>query len=271
MIFPRPWKGHKEFELQKPDTETILKLGDRAQSGKRYSSLLALLEGSVASIDGDEPKDLREMPLVDAEYVAREAFRLYDIPTLVEGVYGCERCGHKNIHEETAHGDSRDDVADLDVTFCTHEDLYELELEPGNEVKIIVQENSKSKTIAELNKYTFRDPTMADMLRIESDSSLKDTSRRVNKLYFMCIVDLDGIVSDGSNVLDLKNRYMFDLLNFPSFNDWMRIAPLLHTYGMNPFIDVTCEKCGKEFSDPIDFTGFFVSALLSQSRKRAAR
>lgn len=277
MKFPRPWKGHSEFELRKPSTATILALADRAESGRRYASMLALMEGSIESIDGKEPSDLRDMPLINAEYVAREAFRLYKLPTMVEGVYQCPRCSHQNIHEEKTGkkgaviSDNRDDVANLPVIYCDHEDPYILELASGNEVVLKNNYNGKSSVVATIRAFTFRDPTISDMMRIESDASLKDTSRRVNKLYFSCLVDCDGEVNEGDDFVSLKNKFMYELLDFPDFSDWARIAPLLHQYGMQPFIDVTCERCQKDFSDPVDFTGFFVSALLSQSRKRAGR
>jgi hypothetical protein len=277
MRFPRKWKGHSEFELKKPSTATILALADRAENGRRYSSMLALMEGAIESIDGKEPEDLREMPLINAEYVAREAFRLYKLPTLVEGVYQCPRCNHSNIHEEKTGkkgvviSDTRDDVANLEVVYCNHEDNYTLELAKGNEVVLKNNYNGKIETVAEIRAFVFRDPTIADMMRIESDATLKDTSRRVNKLYYSCLVDVDGDVVGGDDFNGLKNKFMYELLDFPDFGDWARIAPLLHQYGMQPFIDVTCERCQKEFSDPVDFTGFFVSALLSQSRKKAGR
>lgn len=277
MRFPRPWKGRREFELKKPSTATILSLADRAENGKRYASLLALIEGSIETIDGKEPSELRDMPLINAEYVAREAFRLYKLPTFVEGVYQCPRCGHANIHEEktgkngTVVSDTRDDVANLEVIFCDHEDPYVLELASGNEVILQNNYNGQLKTVAEIRSFVWRDPSISDMMRIESDSSLKDTSRRVNKLYYSCLIDVEGDVHEGDDFVSLKNKFMYELLDFPDFSDWARIAPLLHQYGMQPFIDVTCERCQKDFTDPIDFTGFFVSALLSQSRRRAGR
>lgn len=277
MRFPRPWGGRTEFELKKPSTNTILALADRAQNGRRYASMLALIEGSIDNIDGKEPKDLRDMPLVNAEYVAREAFRMYKLPTLVEGVYQCPRCSHQNIHEEkTGKGnvilsDTRDDVANLQVIFCDHEDPYELELSSGNEVVLSHTENGKDRIVAKLSRFMFRDPTISDMMRIESDASLKDSSRRINKLYYNCLIDVDGETTGGEDLPALKSQFLYQILDFPDFSDWSRIAPLLHQYGMQPFIDVTCEKCQKDFQDPVDFTSFFVSALLSQSRTRGGR
>ena len=267
MIYPRPWRGHTDFELTKPDTQTILTLADRAQSGKQYSAMLALLEGSVK--DG---ADLRYMPLINAEYVVREAFKLYEIDTKVEGVYACPACRHQNIHRESGDQDTRDDVANLEVYFCEHEDPYEMELSKGREVEIWASVEGEKKQVALLNKYCFRDPLLDDLLKIESDRSLDTSTKRLNKLFRMCLVDLDGVIDDASLTVEkIKTRYPDDVLNFPDFRDFQRMSLITREYGLEHFIKIGCENCGKNFESAVDFTGFFVSALTSMSAQRAER
>lgn len=267
MRFPRPFKGITDFEIKKPDTETILEIADKAQSGKNYSSMLALMEGSI--IDG---KELRSMPLVNAEYVAREAFRLYEIETKVEGVYECPACRHQNKHWETPDSDSRDDIGNLQVRSCDHDEPYVMELDKGREVAITALVNGERKTVAVLNKYVFRDPTIDDLIKIEMDKTLNTGAKRLNKLFRMILIEVDGIVdSPDLDVHSIKNRYMNDILNFPDFRDFQKISLLIRTYGLDHFIKIECENCGKNFESAVDFTGFFVSALTSQSAKRTGR
>ncbi len=267
MKYPRPWKGNTDFELTKPDTETILTLADRSQNGKQYSAMLALLEGSVK--DG---VDLRYMPLINAEYVVREAFKLYEIDTKVEGVYACPACKHQNIHREGAEDDTRDDVANLEVYFSEDEEPYILDLANGREVGIWASVEGEKRQVALLNKYSFRDPLLDDLLKIESDKTLDTTVKRLNKLFRMCLVDLDGVIEDATLTTEkLKNRYPNDILNFPDFRDFQKLSLITREYGLEHFIPIGCENCGKKFEAAVDFTGFFVSALTSQSAQRPER
>lgn len=267
MRYPRPWKGNTEFELTKPDTETILTLADRAQSGKQYSAMLALLEGSVK--DG---ADLRFMPLINAEYVVREAFKLYEIDTRVEGVYGCPACRHQNIHREGSDEDTRDDVGGMEVFFCDHDEPYEMELGKGREVEIWASVDGEKRQVALLNKYSFRDPLIDDLLKIEGDRTLDTSTKRLNRLFRMCLVDLDGVIDDATlDVEKIKTRYSNDILNFPDFRDFQRMSLITREFGLEHFIKVNCENCGKHFESAVDFTGFFVSALTSISAPRTER
>jgi len=267
MKYPRPWRGNTEFEVKKPDTETILSLADKSGNGRQYSAMLSLLEGSV--VDG---KDLRFMPLINAEFVVREAFRLYDLETKVEGVYQCPSCRHQNIHREGGDEDNRDDVANLEVYYSEDEKPYELNLSSGREVEIKAIIGGEKRTVAVLNKYVLRDPTLDDLLKIEADKTLDTSTRRLNKLFRMCLIEIDGIV-EGAD-LDLKtiqNRYQNMILNFPDFRDFQKLSTITRTYGLEHFIAIDCENCGKKFESAIDFTGFFVSALTSQSATRPER
>lgn len=266
MRYPKPWGDNTEFEVKKPNTDTILTVADRAQNGKSYSALLALIEGSVKS-----GADLRNMPLINAEYVAREAFRLYEVDTKVEGVYECPACRHQNKHIE-GDSDTRDDIAELEVHYADSEENYTLELDKGREVIINSTVNGEEKTVAILNKYVFRDPTLDDLIKIEGDKTLTTGVKRLNKLFRMCLVELDGIVESAN--LDMKaiqNRYQGDILNFPDYRDFQSISTMIRKYGLDHFIKVDCESCGKNFEAAIDFTAFFVSALTSPSAKRAGR
>lgn len=267
MKYPRPWKGNTEFELKKPDTDTILSIADRSQSGKSYSALLALMEGSI--VNGE---NLRHMPLINAEYVAREAFRLYDVETKVDGVYECPTCRFQNKHWENDGDDRRDDIATLEVRESDDEEPYTLELSKGNEVVIKSTVAGEQRTVAILNKYVFRDPTLDDLMKIEIDRTLTTPVKRLNKLFRMALVELDGIVDSADLTLQtIQNRYMGDILNFPDYRDFQKISILIRKYGLQHFIPIDCENCGKHFESAIDFTAFFVSALTSQSAKRAGQ
>lgn len=270
MRYPRPWKGNTDFELTKPNTQTILTLADRAQNGKQYSAMLALLEGSVK--DG---ADLRYMPLINAEYVVREAFKLYEIDTKVEGVYSCPACRHNNIHRESGDEDTRDDVANLAVHFDERDEQglpYVMELAKGREVEIWASVEGEKKQVAILNKYSFRDPLLDDLIKIEGDRTLDTSIKRLNKLFRMCIVDLDGVIDDANLTVDkIKTRYPEDILNFPDFRDFQEMSLITREYGLEHFIPIGCENCGKHFESAVDFTGFFVSALTSISAPRTER
>ena len=269
MRFPEPWKGFTSYEVKKPDTNTILNVAEKSESGKSYAAMLAWIEGSIDSVNGERPKDLKYMPLVNAEVVSRDAFLLYKLPTLVEGIYPCPRCNHLNKHEESSEGDTRDDIAGLETKIADEEPVHELDISE-NPITIEITREGQKETVAMISKLKFRSPTIDDLLKIETDQTLKTSIRRMKKLYLACMIDMDGTVTDGETFATLKNKYSYDLLNFPDFRDFDRLTRLFRTYGFNHMVSMSCEACGKEFERPIDFTGFFVSALLSHSRERGA-
>lgn len=270
MRFPEPWRGFSTCELKKPDTNTILNVAEKAESGKSYAAMLAWIEGSIETVDGERPKDLRFIPLVNAEVVSRDAFMLYKLPTLVEGVYPCPRCGALNKHEEGVDSDNRDDIAALQVTCAEEEPKHELDLSESP-IEIYSTVDGKKELVVSIKKLVFRSPTIDDLLKIETDQTLKTSVRRMKKLYMQCMIDFDGEVTGGEDFNSIKNKYSYDLLNFPDFRDFDRLTHLFRRFGFNHMIAITCEQCSKEYEKPVDFTGFFVSALLSASKGRSAK
>lgn len=259
MKLPRPYKVEK-VELKKPDSDTILNVYEKSEQGKIYSAMLHVLEGGIV-----KPVELREMPLVSAEVCVTEIFKLYGIETKVENIHTCERCFHKIKHEKTKEHDTRDDIGKIKIKYSSDTTPYELKLPKGNEIII----RNDDKIVAEIHTLFFRDPTIGDMISLQSDNTLKQSSRILKKLYFNCLVDLDGNINDpelDSDIESMKNKFMYELLSFPDIRDFNRIGRLMRTYGYKPDIELVCPECDKEFESRIEWTGFFGYALRSTAK-----
>lgn len=273
----RGYEFGSEVEIKKPNTDTILQVYDKAEAGKIYSAMLALLEGSVVSLDGVKPTTamLKKMPIVSAEAVVVEAFRKYNVPTLVEGVYPCPRCGHKVIHEETKDEDTRDDVAKLKVRYDRFNEFMEPITDNYNYTSdYFVLELSDDEKLqfgddTFIHSLTFRDPTVEDLISIQNDTTLKTPSSQQKKLYMSCIAGIEFMHPTIDDWQTIKNRYLYELVRFEDFRTFDRISLGLRRFGMYPFVEMGCPSCSKVWEAAIDFTGFFVYALRSNLGSKA--
>lgn len=254
-----------EFDPKKPDTDTILKVYEEAENGRYYGALYKMICGSIATIGERSPDNssLKYMPLVNAEYIAVEAFKLYGLPTRLEGVHRCPRpgCGHKIIMEETETEDSRFDIANASVNYAEDNGYFSLSLDQGREV--VIKYGKENEYI--ISELTFRPPHLYDAMQCKE----KSNSAFMRHIYNRCIVDCQAI---GTGVEDptcemMKGRFPAgEMIRFPDYRDFDRVTVGLKRYGINPFIRVKCPECGKMFDAAMDFTGFFVSALHSELR-----
>lgn len=268
---PRGYEFGSEVEIKKPNTDTILQVYDKTESGKIYTAMLALLEGSVASIDGVKPTlaQLKKMPIVSAEVVIVEAFKKYDVPTLVEGVYPCPRCGNKIIHEETKSEDTRDNILDLKIKYDRFDDLMKATSENYNykeayfKLELSDSEKLQFGDDTFVHGITFRDPTVEDMIDIQNDATLQTPSSQQKKLYFKCIAGIDFLHPSIEDWQVIKNRFMYELVRFDDYRTFDKVSVGLRQYGYYPFIELGCGNCRKVWEAAIDFTGFFVYALRS--------
>jgi hypothetical protein len=269
---PRAYKGGSFVEVKKPNTDTILSVYDKAESGKTYNAMLSLVEGSIENIDGRKPtiEDIRTMPIVSAEYVIIEAFKKYKLPTKVEGVYPCPRCGTKIICEHNKQEDTRDDIVELPIIYDRFnefmkpnhtgeydykQDYFKLEL--SDDEKLQFGDDTFIHSI------TFRDPTLEDLVKIQADATLQTSSSRQKKLYTMCIVDIEFMHPTIDNWEDIKKRYLYELVRFDDYRTFDKITVGLRRFGFYPFKERGCHNCKKVWESAVDFTSFFVSALRS--------
>lgn len=270
---PRGYEFGSVIEIKKPNTDTILHVYDKAESRKVYGAMLALLEGSIEEIDGKKPSTdmIRKMPMVSAEVAIVEALKMYKLPTLLEGVYPCPRCNTKVIHEQTKDEDTRDDICnlpikyDIDVVGGSWVDYksgyYTLDL--SDEEKLQFGDDTFIQSI------TFRDPTIADMMSLENDYTLKTPSAQQKKLYVSCIADIEFMHPEIEDWNTIKNRYMYELVKFDDYRTFDRITLGLRRFGYHPFIQLGCGNCHKIWESAVDFTGFFVYALRSNLGTKA--
>lgn len=259
-----------QIEIKKPDSDTILNIYEKAEQGKYAQALLSLMHGGIVNIEDMKPSlsDLKNLPLVSAEYIAKELFKLYKLPTLVEGLYPCPRngCGNRVIHEESRDFDSRDDVDKLQVVYAEspnyQDDWFVLNFDKGDEIQL----KQRDDVVAEISSITFRDPTIGDLINVESDSSLTSTGSRLRKLYHELISGVSVITVDDrlQDVQTIKNRYPYDLVKYSDYRYMQQITVGLRRFGIYPFIELVCPSCGKQWETALDFTSFFVYALRSQ-------
>ena len=281
MIIPRKSALGNRVEIQKPNTETILKVFSRAQGGKYANSMASLLEGSIESFEGEKVSltHLKQLPLVSAEFIAVEAFKLYGLPTKLEGVYPCPRCDFKIIHEEKDGADNRPDLNDFQVIYDDPEESYEseffkLSLEEGNEVSIKVKKSKQDEEeteVATLTEYIFSDITLGTMMEIENDTTLKDSSSHLKKAYYMHLVDVNGNTTEDLDLKTLKSRYGYMIMNFPDVSDFFSISEGMRRFGIQPYVPMCCPDCKKEWEQVVDFASFFVYALRSSQSKNTGK
>lgn len=270
LDLPVSLQNKRKAELKKPDSDTILTIYEKAEQGKYAQALLYLLNGGIQTLDDQKLSlsELKDIPLVSGEYVAKELFKLYKLPTLVEGLYPCPRngCGNRIVHEEGKDFDSRDDIDKLPVNYATSPDYqadwFTLNLDKGDEIVL----KSKDEVAAEVTAITFRDPTIGDLMMIENDSSLSSTGSRLRKLYHELIVGAQVLTIDDrlQDVTVLKNRFPYELVKFNDYRYMQQITVGLRRFGIYPFIEVSCPSCGKQWEAALDFTSFFAYALRSQ-------
>jgi len=270
LKMPISLQNKRQVEIKKPDSDTILNIYEKAEQGKYAQALLSLMHGGINSIEDTKPSlsDLKNLPLVSAEYIAKELFKLYKLPTLVEGLYPCPRngCGNKVIHEESRDFDSRDDVDKLPVHYAESADYqtdwFTLTFDKGDEIEL----KHRDEIAAEVSSITFRDPTIGDLIMIENDSSLTSTGSRLRKLYHELIVGASVVSIDDrlQDIQTIKNRYPYDLVKYNDYRYMQQITVGLRRFGVYPFIEIVCPSCGKHWEAALDFTSFFVYALRSQ-------
>lgn len=256
-----------EFEPKKPNSDTILKVYEEAENGRYYGSLYKMVCGAIESIGGHaiDNASLKYLPLVDAEYIAVEAFKLYGLPTKLEGVYPCPRpgCGNRIILEEMDTSDTRFDIATASVRYAEDNGNFTIDLPQGREV--VIKYGKENEYI--ISQMTFRPPTLYDAMQCTG----KTNAEFMRQIYFRCLVDLVAVGTgiDDPTVGTIKSRFPGgEMLRFPDYRDFNAITTGLKRYGIDPFMRVTCPSCGKTFDAAMDFTGFFVSALRSELNDR---
>lgn len=265
MKLPRPILNTEIFELEikKPNTDSFLKAAGFARENKFQNAAFAFLDGSIAEINGERPtiSQVRNIPLISAELIIKEAFKLYGIDTKVESIHICPRCNYRIINEENEISDTRFDIDDLEVLYSEDSEPYVLHLKDP----IIVE--GKKEILLEVTSQTFRDITIGDLIQVENDPTLKTPISQMKKAYYMCLTDMDGRLGPslvGKDTDALKKMFPFELMSYPDMRDFNSVTKLLRKYGIQNQKQMECPNCNKKFSDKVEFTSFFVSSLLSE-------
>jgi hypothetical protein len=263
MLLPVPYLHGKEVEIKKISTNTILDVYDIQSKKNKYEALFAMLQGSIETLDGKKPSvsELRLMPMVDVEYIVLEAFKLYGLPTKLEGIYSCPRigCGNRLIHEVKDGNDSRHDLNDFEVKFSSDIPEYKINCE----LTIKSQENEII-----ISSMTFRDFTIGDIIEVMNSGTIKS---KINSILYATLIDMEFVDNSDLTFEQVKSRYKVSLFNFPKYETITEILNLFRSYGIQLFVKHECNACGKEWNEAIDFTSFFDYALSSQLREKAER
>ena len=256
LLFPR---GKESFEIKKISVDGILSVFEYQKKGEIYMAMLELAKDCIVNINGSNPtlEQLRKLPLVNIEFAIVEAFKLYGLPSLLEGIYTCPRmnCGTKIIKEVDESGfDNRIDISNKEVNFS--EDMNPYILSFSNDFKIV-----KNELEIDIKEIHFRDITIQDLIEISSQkgSSIKNLIKSVMQKTIVNIVFDSN--SPEINFHKLMNRYLIEVLDFPNYQYIENAMLLFRTYGMDLKENSTCPKCNKKWKQTIDFTSFFVYAL----------
>lgn len=260
LIFPR---GKDNFFIKKISTDAILTVFEYQKKGEIYSAMLELAKDCILEINNSSPtiEQLKNLPLVNVEFAILESFKLYGLPTKLEGIYGCPRlnCNNRIIKEKDDDGnDNRIDINEKEVNYSDDMDPYVLRF--SNNFNII-----KDELEINIHEIHFRDITLKDLIEISSakESSVKSLIKSVIQKTITDIVFTSN--SPEINFHKLVNRYIIELLKFPDYSYIEKAILLYRTYGIDLSENFVCPKCGKKWKQTIDFTGFFVYALNSVS------
>jgi hypothetical protein len=248
MKLPVPFE--RQIEVKKISTDTIIDVYEETKNGNVYKAMLSMLSGSIL-IDDKKPSnsELKLFPLVNTEYLIVESFKKFGLPSKVEGVYRCPRigCGHQIVLEKNRDEDTRIDVDKLEVNFSESDGTIEFEPKDHSFKGVLVE------------KMVFRPITIGDLISIQEEK--KSTKHAMNEILYRCLVNMEYLSEDDLPMESIKNRYRLELFKFNDISDTMKLQKLFRSYGYNLFKEFSCPKCGKEWKQSIDFTGFFVYAL----------
>jgi hypothetical protein len=246
------------IEVKKPDTNTILKVSNDARAGKVFSASMPIIKGCTNL----KPEEILALPILDVEVIVLEAFRKYDLPMEVDGLYSCPRigCGGVVIHDSDTL--SRPKYTDFEIKYLGEDESPDIVLKLNDlEANHIT---SNGEEIALLSKYTFRQPTLGDMINIieNAKSSMKDDDK-LKTLYISLLKEVDGLIYADLTSEQIINRYKINVLNFEDYRTFNKITVGLRAYGIQPYIDLECPNCGKEWKNFSAFASFFAYALTS--------
>jgi hypothetical protein len=289
---PHP-DGDISLELRLPDSVSMMQASQKSNSGANYQAMHHLLKKGIKH---DGPSDyIVRLPLVSAEYLLLEIMKLYDVETKLQGVYRCARpgCAAAIILEQKGESDNRIDLDEQDIVFAEDEpdnpnDDDEIEqndteihpyvkchhvLEIEDRGRHVVHRRADGTELARISGWTFRHPLLEDMIKLESDRTLKDETMRACSLLLKCLVDFDAEeVDEGFYGGDkerifkkIRNVLKFDLVRFPHMKDMNNVIDGIRRYGLDTRLSLFCTSCGGETPVRLQFTDFFESALHSLS------
>lgn len=233
-----------------------------AESEDYFKAILALLSHVVtemsdgnggAETDRAQVKNLlREMPTIDAEYLAVQALAISGDGDndWIEGVYPCPRCGHQLIIE----GEVADRVRDLETSYGDADERVQVRL--AQPVKIVSQRTGE--VIVAVSSVDMRQPTVRDYIRAFSKVGAKDQLRYQYAAYSEAL----ELVNDEK--VDERWRATWGPMIFESMDstDLSAIGMKIREHGLMTRVPRTCPKCGKRWDAEVSTEGFFASRVL---------
>lgn len=274
MKLPIPTKdGAKKATLIRPSSRQYLACYQSYQSGKPFTAILELLRGTKIGDRTMDTAELKALPLVSAEVLVLQLLKEQMTEQKLSGVYSCPECHTRLPRRKEDDEDNRIDLSTLTISYAKSYDEAKVVLdikEPADHILLRFKQNPEA---GRLHGWTYDVFTLGDLIQVQDDRTLKDDARRMSKLLFMNLEDLRGEYSEthpGDFTDAMKNRYKHDIFNYPNIDDWLQIQDDTRKYGLDMWTpDLGCENCNHVWKEPIDFTAFFGSALLSISQGRA--
>ena len=231
-----------------------------AEGGDYFKAVLALLASIVTEMTDDQGNAeadraqvknlLREMPSVDAEYLAVQALSLSGGEDFVEGVYNCPRCQYQVVSE----GEGADRISDLETVYGEKDEPVRAKL--ASPVRIV---NARTKEpVVEVASVELRQPAVRDYIRAFSRTGSKDQLRYQYAAYAEAL----ELVNDEK--VDDRWRSTWGPLVFEKMtaDDLSSIGLKIRSRGLQTRIRKTCPKCGKQWDAEVSTSGFFASRVL---------
>lgn len=259
---------YTKCDVVAPKTSAIADT-ERESHKNIYSAMHVFISGGISAIYAEEGQTVedpiqiknicRRMPYKTAEFVSLQIVLEIDPDDGFEGVYGCPRCGHKQIAEYEDGADSRDHLSDMETRYMgSGEPAFDITVDPPLEIK----DKSTGEVIEAVTSLRMEYPTLGTCIAASGKYGASGGLRQQFAFY------VDSLLQINGEEVDQKTRaqwgmYIFENLRTGKQGPLAQVGREMRRYGMDQTIQKTCPSCGKVWWADVDTSNFFGSALRS--------